>query len=427
MRILLVAAHYPPDLGALATRARDLTRAWATAGHEVHVLCGLPNHPSGVIPEAYRGRGMVHEEVDGVHVHRTWVYATPNAGVVRRSAAFVSYAASVVGSGQFQVPRPDVVVTSSPQFLAAVAGVLVGRWKRRPVVVEIRDLWPRTIWEIGALPKDSPAIRLLERGERWLYRQADHIVVVTRSFVDEIRATTPDVPAARIDVVTNGVDLTRFPVSVDPEPLRRELGLSGERPVALYAGTHGLCHGLETVVDAAKRCPEVDFVLVGDGARKADLRERGRGVPNLTFHDAVPSERMPEVYALGDIGLVHLQDLPLFRTVIPSKMFEIWACRRPVVLGVEGEAARILDEAGGGVAVPPEDPDALAAAVRELARDPARRAALGEAGRRAVEQTYDRRRLAERYAGILEDVVARARSRRGLRSALRPLRRWVDA
>ena len=411
MRILFVTAHYPPDLGALATRASELARAWAEAGHEVHVLCGLPSHPTGVVPPRWRGRLRSDEVVDGVHVHRTWIYATPNAGRVRRSAAFASFAASAVLFGERGLPDPDVVLATSPQFLTAVAGALIARRRERPFVLEIRDLWPRSIWEVGALPRHHPVIYALQAMEGWLYREADEIVVVTRSFRPEIARHLRGVDPEALPVITNGVDLDRFDPVLDGRAVRARFGLPLDAPIALYAGTHGMAHGLDTVVDAARRAPQVAWVLVGEGACKAELVQAGRGVPNLHFRDAVPAAEMSALYAMADVCLVPLRDLPLFETVIPSKMFEIWAMERPLVLGVRGEAAEIVTASGAGVVVPPEDAAALAQAVCDLVADPARARAMGRAGRAFVAARYDRRALADRYVSLLRDVARRGRRR----------------
>lgn len=410
MRILFVSAHYPPDLGALATRARELCTAWAADGHEVHVLCGLPNHPTGVVPPEYRGQLVFREKVDGVHVHRTWIYATPNAGTLRRSAAFVSFAASAISIGQRGIPTPDIIVATSPQFMTAVAGALIARERGVPFVAEIRDLWPASIWEVGAMSRNHPIIKVLEQAERWLYDEAAAVVVVSPAFREAIgraKGIAPD----EVPVITNGVKLERWDPTLDGDALRQRFNLPTDAVIAMYAGTHGMSHGLETVIEAAREAPEVQFVLVGEGARKADLVELGRDVPNVTFLPGQSADAMPGLYAMADIALVPLRDLELFRTVIPSKMFEIWAMETPLVLGVRGQAAEIVQASGAGVVVPPEDAAALARAVRELGADPERRREMGRAGRAFVAQNYDRSALARRYARILGEVARSTRRR----------------
>ncbi len=407
MRILIVSPHFPPDVSALARRVHDLARMWATLGHDVHVLTGMPGHPDGVLPLRYRGHVRVDEDVDGARVHRAWTWVTPNAGVLRRGLAFASYGLSALTVGQVALPRPDVVVASSPQFFAAVAGLLVGRLRGAPVVVEIRDLWPRSVWELGALPREHPVIGALEALEAWVYREADQLVVVSAPFRAHIEAVAPDRRSAEVAVITNGVDLDRFRPDVDGGPMRAVLGVPDDAPLVLYAGTHGMAHALETVVEAARAVPRARFVFVGSGARKPALQALARDVPNVSFHDPISADRMPEVYAAADVCLAPLRDLPVFRTVIPSKIFEIWGVGRPVVLAVRGESEAIVRDAGGGLVVPPEDPAALASAIQRLVDDPSLARALGAAGRRAVEADYDRRALAARYAALLADVAAR--------------------
>lgn len=421
MRILLVSAHYPPDLGALATRASELTRAWAAEGHEVHVLCGLPSHPTGVVPPKYRGRLVYNEVIEGVHVHRTWTYATPNAGKLRRSIAFASFAVSALTIGQRHVPDPEVVVGTSPQFFAAVAGAMLARGRASPFVAEIRDLWPASIWHVGALSEHHPVIKVLERLEGWLYNEADLIVVVSDAFREPIARHVDGLSPDEVPVITNGVSLDRFDPGLDGDAVRAQFNLPVDRPVALYAGTHGMSHGLETVIDAARLTPEVTWVLVGEGARKEALVDYGRGVPNVVFLPGQPATAMPALYAMSDVALVPLRDLELFNTVIPSKLFEIWAMGRPLVLGVRGEAARIVTQSQAGVVVEPESAEALAAAVAELMADDARRAEMGAAGRRFVEEHYDRKVLAARYLRVLEGV-ARTGRRAGGRAARRVVR-----
>jgi len=422
VRILFVSAHYPPDLGACATRVRELCTSWAAEGHEVHVLCGLPNHPTGVVPPEYRGHLVKREVVDGVHVHRTWIYATPNSGTVRRSVAFGSFALSAVTVGQRGIPQPDVLIATSPQFLTALAGAFIARQRGVPLVAEIRDLWPASVWEVGALPRHHPIIKVLEQVERWLYRESDLVVVVSPSFQQAIARATGQ-RAQDVPVITNGVQLDRWDPALDGAAVRRRFGLPQDATLAVYAGTHGMSHGLETVLQAARQAPEVQFVLVGEGARKQDLVEQGRDIDNVTFLPGQPAQAMPEIYAMADIALVPLRDLPLFRTVIPSKMFEIWAMETPLVLGVAGQAEDIVRRSGAGVVVPPEDPAALARAVRELGADAERRRQMGRAGRRFVQAEYDRKVLAQRYLDLLQGVARRARGR--ARSGLARVREAV--
>ncbi len=407
MRILYASQYYPPEMGAPASRVSQLARAWAADGHDVTVLTGFPNHPTGIVPPEYRGRPYIRTEDDhGVRVVRAPIYAAPNKGRVRRSLNYVSYAASASAIGPW-LPRPDVVIGTSPQFLTAVAGYWIARARRVPFVFEVRDLWPRSIVEVGAMPANSPIIRALEQAEMFLYRHADRIVVVTDSFVEEISARGID--RSRISVVKNGVDLGMFSPGPRDNAVRRQLGLEGKF-VATYVGTHGMAHGLGTLLDAAALLKGDDrfrLVLVGEGADKAQLmaRAQAEGLTNVLFIGQQPHAAIPDYVRAADVTVVLLKAKDLFKTVIPSKIFEFMGAARPIVIGVDGEARQIVEASGGGVFVPPESAERLVAELRRLADQPALAQAMGECGRAYVEQNFSRAVLARRYLDILAEVA----------------------
>lgn len=405
MNILFVSQYFPPEMGAPSARVHELSREWVRLGHDVTVLTGFPNHPTGVIPPEYRGEWLRRETVDGIAVVRTPIYVAANKGVVRRGLNYLSFGISASLLGPFLTERPDVVIGTSPQILTALAGLWLAGVKRVPFVLEVRDLWPRSIVEVGAMKAGSPGIRALEQVEHLLYRRSDRIVAVTESFVDEIGAH--GVPREKIAVVTNGVDVDLFrPASRDTA--RRELGLR-DGFLATYVGTHGMAHGLDTLLDTAKRLAGdgIQLLLVGEGAEKARLEGRARatGITNLTFWGQQPRDRVAKIYAASDVCLVVLRDLPLFRTVIPSKIFEFMGAGRPVLTTVDGESRGIIERAGAGVFSPPEDAEALAGALRHLASAPADLARMGAAGRRYVETHYSRTALAVRYLEVLRQLV----------------------
>lgn len=407
MRILYVSQYFPPEMGAPAARVSELAREWSRRGHVVQVLTGFPNHPTGIIPQAYRGKAWQQERMDGFDVLRLPIYAAPNRDLIRRSANYVSFAASAAAVGPLFARRPDVVIATSPQFLTGVAGAWLARLFRCPFVFEVRDLWPASIVAVGALPPHSPAVRLLEQVEAWLYRRADRIVVVTDAFVDELVAK--GVPREKLRVVKNGVDLVTFHPGPKQNDIRRSLGLS-DKFVATYIGTHGMAHGLSTILEAADRLkadPRFAFLLVGEGANKRQLEAQAatRGLRNVTFVPEQPRERIPEYIAASDVCLVLLRAVGLFKTVLPSKIFEFLACARPVVLGVEGEAQALIEASGGGVAFPPEDAHALAELLRTLIADPAQLERMGRRGRRYVEDHFSRSVLAEHYLSVLSEAI----------------------
>lgn len=409
MHILFLSHYYPPEVNAPASRTSESAKTWVRQGHKVTVVTAAPAHPRGIVYPGYRNRWFGREMVDGVEVIRIWTYLAANEGFGKRILNFLSYPLSVLLHLR-SIPRADVVVSSSPQFFAGLAGWLLKR-RRQPWVFEVRDLYPDTVLAVGAM-KRGPGIRFLEWLERQAYARADAIVSVTDSFVGHIRARGATGPIA---VIKNGVDLDFFRSEGAAEAgqaLRRELGL-GDRFVAAYVGTHGMSHGLETVLEAAELLrgePDIVFLLVGDGSERERLRRMAaeRRLDNVRIVGQRPKSDMPGIWNLTDASLVLLRRSDTFKTVLPSKMFEAMAMRRPMILGVEGEARELLDAAGAGIGIVPQDANELAAAVRRLAADPELARGLGESGRRYVEENFDRARLAERYSAFLEQVAEEA-------------------
>jgi glycosyltransferase involved in cell wall biosynthesis len=412
MRILLVSHYFPPEIGAPQARLSELARYWAEAGDQVTVLTGIPNHPTGVVPPEYRGRARFEERADGYRVLRTWLYATPNEGIARKTLGHLSFMITSVLLGWRRTGPTDVVIVSSPTFFSIFSAWVLAKIKRAALVVEVRDLWPAIFVELGVLT-NRPAIRLLEALELWAYRQADHVVLVSEGFRTNL--IERGIPATKLHTIRNGVDLDRFTpnLSVDPA-IRRRLGASESDTLVLYIGAHGISHGLGAVLEAAAKLDgdAVHVALVGEGAEKKALEVRLRelGAGNVTMLAGVPRDEVPGLLAAADICLVPLRDVPLFSTFIPSKIFEYFGAGKAVIGAVTGEPAEILRE-GGAVVVPPEDAGALAAAMRDLAGNDERRRDIGQRGRRYVEDHFDRRELADRYRAVLSGAVNSDRAR----------------
>jgi glycosyltransferase involved in cell wall biosynthesis len=403
MRIIIVTHYFPPETGAPQARLSGLAAAWAADGDDVTVLTGMPNHPTGIVPPEYRGAIRRRERRDGYRVLRTWLYATPNEGVARKTIGHLSFMITSVLLGGRPSGPADVVVVSSPTFFAIGAAWLLARLKRARLVVEVRDLWPAIFTELGVLTS-RPVIRLLERLELAAYAAADIVIVVSDGFGANL--TGRGVPTGKVHTIRNGVNPGRFnPAAPADAGLRARLGAGPGDCLVLYAGTHGISQGLTSVADAASRLTgePVRFAFVGEGADKSRLQARVSelGLRNVTLLPGVPHDQVPALLAAADICLVPLRDVPLFSAFIPSKMFEYLAAGRAVVGAVAGEAAQILREAGAWV-VPPANSDALADAIRTLAADPQQRRAMGWQGRCYVEKYSDREILARQYRKLLD-------------------------
>lgn len=407
MHILFLTDNFPPEVNAPASRTFEHAREWVGAGHEVTVITCAPNFPTGRVYEGYRNKLWQTEYLDGIRVVRVWTFITANDGFFRRTLDYVSYMVSATIAAM-AVRRVDIVVGTSPQFFTALAAFVVGLVKGRPWIFELRDIWPESIKTVGVL-RDGPVFSALKALEQFLYRRASRIVAVTHSFKTAL--VERGIPSHKIDVVTNGADLSRFEPRPKPDALADELGLRGCF-VAGYVGTHGLAHGLETLLDAADRLsasPEgasIRIVMLGDGARKRYLVEQAeeRRLSNIKFVDSVPKRMAVEYLALLDVSIIHLKRDPLFKSVIPSKLFECMAMGVPVLHGVEGESADIVRSEQVGEVFEPENSQELCDALIRLAKDSE---ALTGYSQRAVEaaKKYDRAHLARSMLCVLKDAA----------------------
>jgi glycosyltransferase involved in cell wall biosynthesis len=416
MHLLFLSDNFPPEVNAPASRTFEHCREWVRAGHRVTVVTCAPNFPRGRVYDGYRNRPWQSEEMEGIRVIRVWSYIAANEGFGRRILDYLSFMASATLASLF-VRRADVVIGTSPQFFTACAAWAVGAMKRIPFVFELRDLWPESIEAVGAMRRGA-AIRFLERVEHFLYRRASLIVAVTHAF--KARLCERGIAGDKIDVVTNGVDMSRFQPRAKDAALVADLGLQG-RFVAGYVGTHGLAHHLETVLDAAeavRRRPGGEafhFILLGDGARKQALKDEAarRGLANVTFIDSVSKDEVARYWSLLDASIIHLRATELFTSVIPSKLFECMGMGLPVLHGVAGESADIVRREHIGIVFEPENTSQLVDGLERLRDDPALHASLRANGLQAARR-YDRTELARRMLGRLETlpdaVSATARS-----------------
>lgn len=398
-------------MGAPAARAAELSRHWARMRHEVTVLTGFPNHPTGIVPEEWRSRlRRLHcmEIVDGVRVVRTWLWPLPNRKTHERILNYTSFFVSSAISG-LTLDRPDVVIGTSPQLLCALSGWWLAWWKRVPFVFEVRDLWPESLAAVGTAGEGTWLHRVLGAVAGFLYRRADHLVVVAPAFADHLIRYW-NVPAAKISVVENGVETQLFRPERAATDARKQLGLEG-RFLICYIGTMGDAHGLQTLIAAAEELqmalPSAMFLLIGEGAEKQRIVKLAaeRGLTNIRFLAQQPREQIPVYVSAADVCLVMLKKSALFRTVIPTKLLEYMACERPSIVAVDGQARQIIEEAGAGVFVEPENSEALVKAILDLAGAPARRRQMGVRGREYIVKNFSREKTARDYVSVLESLV----------------------
>lgn len=358
------------------------------------MLTTVPNYPIGIVPPEYRGHAIQKETRDGVNIVRVWSYISPNVGFLRRILSQLSFGCVASILGGKAVGHPDIIIVQSPPLFDAIAGRMLAWLKRCPFIFLVSDIWPESAVQLGML-RNRWLIRFSEWLEWSTYLRASAVWVVTEGIRQNLlqRGLSP----AHMFLLTNGVDTTKFR-PLPQAQARAELGWDDQFTV-LYGGTHGLAHGLTTILDAAEHLRDHDdirFVLVGEGATKADLiaHAQQRNLRNVTFLDAQPHDRMPLLLGAADICLVPLRKVPVFEGALPSKMYEIMACARPMILGVDGEARQLIEqEAGAALYVEPENASALVSAILHLREHPDLAELLGQKGLSFVRPRFDREQL----------------------------------
>jgi len=407
VRILFFSHYFPPEGNAPASRTHENCKRWVQKGHEVTVITCAPNVPNGVVYKGYKNKLRQSENIDGIHVVRVWTYMAANKGTMQRIVNYMSYMFSAVFFSLF-LKKPNLLIATSPQFCCGWAGVIVSRLRRIPFILEIRDIWPEGIIAVGALTSKR-IIAVLEQLERWMYALADTIVTVGDGYKSEIvkRGVEPQ----KIAVISNGADMAFYrPCDKDAE-LVRLLGLEN-RFICSYNGTIGMTSGLAVVLRAARILKKrgrngICFLLVGDGAVCEELRRQAEEeqLEDVIFAGSQEKKDMPKFLSIADVCLVHLKKRELFKTTLPSKLFEALAMSKPVILGVEGCAAKILKAAQGGICIEPENEEALIQAIETLICEPDTRESSGRLGRRYVFEHFNRDTLAMQYLNLIRTIV----------------------
>jgi len=404
MHILFLTDNFFPEVNAPASRTFDHCKIWVQEGHNVTVITCAPNFPTGRVFPGYRNNLWKTENMEGIKVIRVWSFIAANEGFFKRILDYMSFMVSAAVASFF-VRKPDVVIGTSPQFFTACAAYVVGFFKRIPFIFELRDIWPESIKAVGAM-NDSFVIRVLEKIELFLYRKADLIVSVTHSFKEEL--IHRGVNSEKIEVVTNGVDTSRF-FKMDKDVfLLKELDLQSKF-VAGYVGTHGLAHNLETILEAAliaqSYSDDIYFLLLGDGARKSELMSLAKkmALKNVIFLDSVPKNEVARYWSLLDVSIIHLKKINLFTSVIPSKLFECMAMGIPVLHGVLGESAEIVKANDIGIVFEPENAQDLYCGLISIKNDSLRYHQFQE-NALEISTTFDRIRMGKKFLDCLEKI-----------------------
>jgi glycosyltransferase involved in cell wall biosynthesis len=406
MHILFLTDNFPPEGNAPATRTFEHAKAWVEDGHQVTIITGAPNFPEGKVFRGYTNSWYSKTNIDGIEVRRVKTYITANEGFVKRILDFLSFMISSFIAGLF-VKKPDVIIGTSPQFFTAVSAWALAAVRFKPFVFELRDIWPASITAVGALD-GSFVIRVLEKIEMFLYVRADKIISVTHSFKSELIRRGVD--GGKIEVVLNGVDLSTYSPSISKDDELSEKFSLQDKFVVGYVGTHGMAHALERIVEAAELLVDEKDILImfaGGGAAKAGVEElvKEKGIQNVLLIPRQPKELMPKLWSLCDVSLISLKNTPLFKTVIPSKIFESMGMGLPMLMTAPvGEASEILLSTNSGVLVDPESPMQVANSVRVLYQNREQLRSLAE-GSALAAQNYNRAGLANAMLGHLKELV----------------------
>ncbi len=354
MKVLFLTDNFPPEVNAPATRTYEHCKEWVKDGIEVTVITCAPNFPKGKVFEGYKNKLYQTEDVDGIKVIRVWTYISANKGFAKRILDYMSFMMSSFIIGLFI--KTDSIIATSPQFFTAISGRWLSFWKRKKWIMEVRDLWPESIKAVGAMDT-NPAIRFFEFLEKKMYKSASKIVVVTDSF-KEILVKNHSISRNKIEVIKNGANTALFSPIDKNADLLKKLNLENKIVIG-YIGTHGMAHALDFVIKSAKKIQnkQVHFLFLGDGAKKEELLQLkdSLNLDNVSMLPSVNKQEVVKYISILDIALVNLKKSDTFKHVIPSKIFELCAMHKPILLGVEGESKKLIEEYGIGEAFEPEN------------------------------------------------------------------------
>ncbi|WP_138419844.1 UDP-N-acetylglucosamine 2-epimerase [Aquibacillus sediminis] len=419
MKILYVSQHFPPETGAAQGRAYDMCKNLVKLGHDVTVVTGLPNYPTGKIPKKYKGKLQYREKIDGINVIRTFLVPDTKSGALKRLMNYFSFMFSSMISGALFVRKPDVVIATSPQLFVGFSGYVLSKIHRSKFVFEVRDLWVDFAEGLGEF-KNKKLLRMAKELERFLYYKADSIVTVTKGYKQHL-IDHEGIFENKIEVVTNGVEVDKFnPIKSETEKdvLKKEHNFN-DKFVVLYAGNLGAAQGLDVVIDSAhilRNKKDIVFLMIGEGVEKVRLKEKKEelDLKNVIFEDGKTKDEIQEYYNMADASLVSLKSFSLFDITLPSKIFDSMAMAKPVLIGVNGEGRKIIEKANAGIYFESENGKELANGVINLYENPNMKKQMGVNARNYAIKKFARDVLASRLDKSLRKVA-----KNGLRTLFR--------
>ncbi len=402
MNILFLTDNFPPEGNAPANRTFEHCTEWQKKGAQVTVITCAPNFPKGKVFEGYKNKLYQTEMMDGIKVIRVWSYISANQGTFKRTLDYLSFCIMSFFASLFV--KTDIIIATSPQFFTAISGYFAALFKRKPWIMEVRDLWPESIKAVNAI-NQSKVIDFLEKVELFLYRKANRVVVVTEAFKKNIieRGIDP----AKIDVIKNGVVLDKYQAQEKDLDLLKKLQLD-QKFVLGYLGTHGMAHKLDFILRCAAKVkdPQIHFLFIGAGAMKETLLQLKEELQltNVTMLAPIPKKEVVDYISIIDVALVPLKKSDTFKTVIPSKIFENAAMGKPIFLGVEGESQAIIENYEAGLCFEPENEADFLMKLDQLKNDQTRFAAYKK-GCSVLAKDFSRKKLAAKMFLIICKII----------------------
>lgn len=410
MNILLIHQYFLEEDDPGGSRWNELTRVWTDMGHSVTVLGGMMHYNGSEKREEYKGKHFVQKKQGAVNVWRCHVSESYNKHFVGRLWGYFSFMFSSLYAGLFKAKgKFDVVIVTSPPLFVGASGYLVSRLRRMPFVFEVRDLWPESAIDTGVLT-NKLVIKLAYWVEGFIYRTATLINVLTPAFYKALKEKK-GIPDKKLIQISNAADFSlseELLRNFDPVAFRKQHDLEG-RFVITYVGAHGVANHLEQVLDAGEALKDTNvlFLLIGQGMEKARLVKTAeeRKVTNVRFLDSVPKAEVFRYILASEMGASVLKRVDTFKTVYSNKTFDYMSCKKPILMAIDGVSRELVEDAGAGVYVEPENTSEYNRIIREYLNDPERLKREGESGYRYAKENFDREVLAKKYIGFIADIV----------------------
>jgi len=405
MNILLISENFYPEENAPGKRLFDHAKEWVKLGNKVTVLTSVPDPLISKVFPGYKNKIYQSEEVDGIKIIRVWTFITKNKkSLLFRTINFLSFMFTSLFFGLL-IKKYDKLIVSSPPILPIISGFLISRIKRIPFVLEIRDLWPESIVALGLMKENSFIIKSLYVITKYIYRKSELIVVVTKTFKEYL--TEMGINKDKIVVIENGFNFERtLTPNKNINLIKKQYNIKDADFIISYIGTIGIPHGLEIILKSAERLNNVLFLVIGEGTEKKSLKKikEQKKIKNVLFIDNIDWQEIVNINQIIDANLIHLQNLKLFKTVLPSKMFESMALKKPILAGLIGESIEIITKSNSGLKIIPENPNSLVENILHLRSNPEMSKIMGNNGFNLVKKKYNRKVLAYKMIQTIDTI-----------------------